>query len=649
LLWTGRSTHNLGCGQVAPEIGITSTPVINRSAGPNGVIYVVAMSKIGSTYIHRLHALDVTSGAEVLGGPQSVAAASGFVSKQYEERSALLLLNGMIITSWTSHCDAGPYNGWIMSYNASTLAQTSALNTTPNGSGGAFWTAGAGPAADSVCNIYLLAGNGTFDTTLDGSGFPSQGDFGNAFLKLSNSTVLGVVDYFATFDTVSKSNADSDLVSGGTLVLPDLLDINQQVRHLAVGAGKDGHIYLADRDSMGRFHASPADNSNLYQDVSGALPGGVWSMPAYFNNTLYYGDQGNPLKAFSIVNATLVPTPVSQSTQSFAYPGTTPGVSASGSANAIVWAVESATSNQAVLHAYDALDLSHELYNSNQAPASRDAFGLGNKFITPTIVNGRVYVGTSNGVAVFGLLAPIVTTDSAGPIHATSAYVRVTVNPNGAPTTVTLEYGLTTSYGSTSLPLTVAAGPSAVAMGQLLNGLACNTLYHYRAVATNVSGSGFGADATFTSGVCGAPTRMQLSDFDGDGKTDLALYRRSTGFWYVLRSSTNYTTYLAQQRGLPTDIPAPGDYDGDGKTDLGVYRPSTGFWYVLLSSTNYTTSLAQQWGASTDVPVPGDYDGDGKTDLGVYRPSTGFWYVLQSSTNYTTYVAQQWGSAPTLL
>jgi hypothetical protein len=139
-----------------------------------------------STYIHCLHALDVTSGAEVLGGPQTLAA-SGFVSKQYEERSALLLLNGMIITSWTSHCDAGPYNGWIMSYNASTLAQTSAVNTTPNGSGGAFWMAGAGPAADSVGNIYLLAGNGTFDTTLDGSGFPSHGDFGNAAVQSASA------------------------------------------------------------------------------------------------------------------------------------------------------------------------------------------------------------------------------------------------------------------------------------------------------------------------------------------------------------------------------------------------------------------------------------------------------------------------------
>ena len=236
-------------------------------------------------------------------------------SKQYEERSAILLLNRMIITSWTSHCDADPYHGWIMSYNASTLAQTSALNTTPNGSRGAYWMAGAGPAADSAGNIYLLAGNGTFDTTLDGSGFPSQGDFGNAFLKLSNSPALAVVDYFATFDTVSKSDADSDLGSGGTLVLPDLLDINHQVRHLAVGAGKDGHIYLADRDSMGRFHATPSDNSNLYQDVSGALPGGVWSMPAYFNSTLYYGPQGNTLKAFSIISAKIVPTPASQSTQ----------------------------------------------------------------------------------------------------------------------------------------------------------------------------------------------------------------------------------------------------------------------------------------------------------------------------------------------
>jgi hypothetical protein len=360
-----------------------------------------------------LHAIDVTSGAELFGGPKNIqasvpgtgAGSSGgvvaFDPKQYEERAGLLLLNGQVITAWTSHCDIDPYTGWIMAYDVSTLMQSSVLNVTPNGSRGAFWMAGAGTAADSGGNVYVLDGNGAFDTALDGNGFPSRGNFGNAFLKVSTSTGLAVADYFATFDTVQQSNVDRDLGSGGALVLPDLVDGAGQVRHLAVGAGKDGHIYVVDRDSMGKWNPS---TNQIYQDIGGALGGSVFSMPAYFNNTLYYGAAGSTLKAFSIVNARLSSTPASASGRVFAYPGTTPGISAAGTANAIVWAVEN--TNPAVLHAYDARELSRELYNSSQAPTGRDAFGAGNKFITPTIVNGHVYVGTTNGVAAFGQLTP---------------------------------------------------------------------------------------------------------------------------------------------------------------------------------------------------------------------------------------------------
>jgi len=403
------------CSQVVPEIGITSTPVIDRSRGPNGAIYVVAMSKAsGGQYVQRIHALDVASGVELFGGPRIVSAAvSGtgagssagtlaFDPKQYEERAGLLLLNGALVTAWTSHCDIDPYTGWIMSYDAATLTQTSVLNVTANGSRGAFWMAGDGPAADSSGNIYLLDGNGTFDAALDGNGFPIHGNYGNAFLKVSTAGHLAVADYFEMFNSVSESNADQDLGSGGVIVLPDLVDGNSQVRHLAVGAGKDAHLYVVDRDGMGKWNAS----SNLvYQDLTGALGGGVFSTPAYFNGTLYYGASGDTLKAFPIVSARVAGTAASKSARTFTYPGTTPSISASGSTNGIVWAVENA--GTAVLHAYDATNLAHELYNSSQASGGRDTFGGGNKFITPTIVSGRVYVGTPTGIAVFGtLVAP---------------------------------------------------------------------------------------------------------------------------------------------------------------------------------------------------------------------------------------------------
>jgi hypothetical protein len=403
-------TH--GCSQVTPEIGITSTPVIDRNAGAHGTLYVVAMSKDASSNYHqRLHALDLATGAELLNGPTEIAAtyptAAGgmttFSPGQYEERAALLLLNGTIYTSWTSHCDIAPYFGWIIAYAQSTLARSAVLNVAPNSGGGgpAIWMSGGGPAADSAGNIYLLTANGAFETTLDANGFPSMQDYGNSFLKISTAGgSMSIADYFAMYNEVAESAADEDLGSGGEMLLPDLMDSTNTVRHLVIGAGKDGNIYLVNRDSMGKFNS--AGNSQIWQQVSGALPSGIWSTPAYFNGTVYYGDSGGTLKAFAISGAKLVTAPQSQSPTQFPYPGTAPSVSANGTSNAIVWAHEN--SNPAVLHAYDAANLAHEIYNSNQAAANRDQFGAGNKYITPTVADGKVFVGTTAGVAVFGLL-----------------------------------------------------------------------------------------------------------------------------------------------------------------------------------------------------------------------------------------------------
>jgi len=406
------SSDDRGCGQVTPEIGVTSTPVIDRTRGPNGTIYVVAMSKNNSgDYHQRLHALDLALGTELSGGPVEIQAtypgtgdnsSNGnvvFDPAQYKERAALLLLNGVIYTGWASHCDYRPYTGWIMGYNESTLAQTSVLNVTPNGNEGAIWMAGAGLAADTSGNIYFLDANGIFDTSLNPSGFPSDGDYGNAFMKLSTTgNKLAVADYFEMDNGVSESSSDTDLGSGGMIVLPDLKDGAGNTWHLAVGAGKDSNLYVVNRDSMGKFSSN---KNNTYQELPGALPGGVWAMPAYFNNTVYYGSVGSPIQAFTITNAKLSTSATSQTPNSFGYPGATPSISANGASNGIVWAVENAT--PAVLHAYNATNL-NELYNSNQASGGRDQFGPGNKFITPMIVNGKVFVGTTNGVAVFGLL-----------------------------------------------------------------------------------------------------------------------------------------------------------------------------------------------------------------------------------------------------
>ena len=412
LLAGGETTSDArGCDQVTPEIGITATPAIDRALGPNGILFVVAMSKDGSGhYYQRLHALDLATLADVV-PPATISAtypglgdnSDGtnvvFDPAQYKERCGLLLLGGVVYTAWASHCDYSPYTGWILGYDERTLAQTRVLNITPNGSEAAIWMSGAGLAADAGSNVYFLAGNGTFDTNL-ANGFPIQGDYGNAFMKLSTSNnTLAVADYFTMSNTVSESGGDADLGSGGALVLPDMTDAQGLTRQLAVGAGKDSIIYLVDRSNLGKFN--PTNDNAIYQQVNGAIGGGVWSMPAYFNGTLYYGSVGDHLKAFPFVSARLT-SQSSQTAGTFAYPGTTPGISANGSSNGIVWAAEN--SSPAVLHAYAATNLAREYYNSSMAVGGRDNFGTGNKFITPTIASARVYVGTTSGVGVFGLL-----------------------------------------------------------------------------------------------------------------------------------------------------------------------------------------------------------------------------------------------------
>ena len=409
LLGSGETpSDNRGCDQITPEIGVTSTPVIDRAAGPHGAIFVVAMSKDSSSnYYQRLHALDITTGAELFNGPVTVnptysSAAGGektFAPGQYAERAALLLENHTIYTSWTSHCDVPPYSGWIVAYSESTLAQSAVLNVAADSDAGpSVWMSGGGLAADSAGNIFLITANGAFESTLNSNGFPQNGDYGNSFLKLSTAGGgLAVADYFSPSNEIAESAADEDLGAGGPMLLPDVTDSSGVVRHLMVGGGKDGNLYVVNRDDMGKFSLSGDD---IWQEIDGVFPGGIFSTPAYFNGTVYYGDVDGTLKAFTVTGAKLSTVPASQSSTQFPYPGTAPAVSANGSSDGIVWAV--ANGNPAVLHAYEATDLTQELYNSNQASGGRDNFGAGNKFITPTIADGMVFVGTQNSVAVFG-------------------------------------------------------------------------------------------------------------------------------------------------------------------------------------------------------------------------------------------------------
>jgi hypothetical protein len=311
-----------GCGQISPQIGITSTPVIDRSSGPHGTIYLVATSKNNRQYFQRIHALDITNGEEEFGGPVAVQAkypGSGdnshggyvvFDPGQYAERQGLLLLNGVIYTGWTSHCDNRPYTGWIIGYSESTLTQTSVLNLTPNGSEGSIWQNGTGIASDGK-SLFFLDANGSFDANLNSKGFPKNGNYGNAFIKVSvTNQKLHVGDYFNMYNTVQESDNDEDLGSGGALVLPPLKDAKGTSHYLAVGAGKDQNIYIVDRANMGKYN--PNNNKAIYQQIHRVLVGGEWASPAYFNGSLYFGSVGNNLLQFQFSNARLVTSPHSR-------------------------------------------------------------------------------------------------------------------------------------------------------------------------------------------------------------------------------------------------------------------------------------------------------------------------------------------------
>lgn len=404
-----------GCGDVTPEIGIMATPVIDLTAGPDGSLYVLSLSKdVDGAYHHRLHALDLATGAEEFSGPTEIAATYAgtgensvdgkivFDPGQYMSRPGLLLLNGTVYTGWGSHCDMQPYTGWLIGYSETTLQQTSVFNFAPNGSEAALWNSGAGIAADpGTGRIFASVANGTFDDDLDINGFPGKGDYGNAFVRLNPSgSSLTAEDYWTMDNTDAESAGDVDLASGGVMLLPDVTNASGQVVQIGIGAGKDHNVYVFNRQNMGKFNT--VENSNLYQELVAPFYNGVFGAPAYFNGTVYYGATGTSILAFPVVNGKLATSPSSQTTDLYGFPGTTPSISANGNAQGIVWTLEYRT--PAILHAYSAANLGTELYNSSQAANSRDQLDPISKFVVPTVADGRVIVGTKDNVTVYGLL-----------------------------------------------------------------------------------------------------------------------------------------------------------------------------------------------------------------------------------------------------
>ncbi|MGI9074385.1 MAG: pyrrolo-quinoline quinone [Bryobacteraceae bacterium] len=369
------------CAELSPEIGITGTPVIDPSTG---TIYVVAKTKENGTHVQRLHAIDIATHAEKFGGPvviRASVAGTGAASQNgtlnfdpviHLQRSGLLLQNGHVTISWGAHCDKPGFHGWVMSYNAATLSQEAAMAIDPDGLGGGVWMSGAGLAADTNSNIYFATGNGDYN---------GSSNFGDSILKFKGGVSFSLLDWFTPYNQATMNANDYDLGSGGVLLLPDL-PLGFTHRQLLVQVGKLGTVYLIDRNRMGRYCSTCTNtDAQIVQELYHVVRA-MWGMPAYWNGNVYFGGSYNgTLEAFAF-NANnsglLSSSPISQSVQSFNYPGITPSISAQGSSRGIVWGLENATFASSccqVLHAYDATNLAVELYSSKQAPNSRDVPG----------------------------------------------------------------------------------------------------------------------------------------------------------------------------------------------------------------------------------------------------------------------------------
>jgi hypothetical protein len=471
-------SSDIGCTNIAPEYGVTGTPVIDASTG---TLYVVSVSSESGYPVQRLHALDVTTGAEKYGAPVTLAASvpgSGtgssngvmaFDPKWTLQRAGLLLVNNNVYAAFGSHCDFSPYHGWLLGYNETTLKQTAAFVTTPNGIGGGTWMGGAGLSADTTSaypRIFMPTGNGTYDATLPLG--TNNMDYADDLIQLTLNNGVTVTDFFTPYNQSTFAQYDVDVSSGGVLILPNQ---SGPYPHLAVQLGKSGNVYLLNRDNLGGFNSA---SNKIVQEVDGQISG-LWGMPAYWNGNLYFWTAGFPLTQFTISNGVISATPVAKGSYTSLSLGITPSISSNGNSNAILWTIDSG-SNPEVLAAYDATNVATTLYSSATNP-TRDIAGAAAKFSVPTIANGKVYVIASGQISVYGLTPPADFTLTAPPgplsvsqnasaslgLSITSLFgfnSSVSLSASGLPSGVSSSFSAASSSSPT---LTFSASPSAAA------------------------------------------------------------------------------------------------------------------------------------------------------------------------------------------
>ncbi len=416
---------DFGCFDMNGQMGIVGTPVIDKA---RGVLYVVALTRAGALtgpragFVQKLHALDLATGADLPGSPVDIGAPD-FNALMENQRPALMLANDMVYVGYASHCDKDPYHGFLMAYDAKTLAQVSVLNTSPTGSEASIWQSGQGPAADEQGNVYVVTGNGSWNGVTN---------FSESFLKLTPK--LKLIDWFTPTNHFALDKSDTDLDSSGATLIPGT--------HLVLGGGKEGVLYTLNTQNLGHLgdeHALqhfPATVSHLHSLV-------YWQS-ANVGNLLYVWGQRDKAKVYKLDGNKLGETPLMmRDIPNEGHPGAMLSLSANGNKDGILWASIHATgdswheSRPGVLHAYEAENIRHELWNSLQTQ-TRDDCGEYSKMAPPTIANGKVYLasfGTENvgtgQFCVYGLLPK----ENAAQLAAPTEVKALTVN-----TSVTLSW-----------------------------------------------------------------------------------------------------------------------------------------------------------------------------------------------------------------